>query len=131
MQNGRAHGMSRSWHPNDVLASEVPFEIGLQHGIARFWGADGRLFGEYSMDRGTGVFKRWYDNGVLAHETTTLKGLPTGLQKCWDENADFIVEAFWIRGKKVSHKKYLEACKTDPELPQYPETKSQVSRKKV
>jgi antitoxin component YwqK of YwqJK toxin-antitoxin module len=57
--------------------------------------------------------------------------LPTGRQKCWDENGDFVVEAYWIKGKKVSRKRYLEACKTDSELPQYPEPKSPISRKKA
>lgn len=131
MQNGRVHGINCSWHPNGVLASEVPFDSGIQHGTAKFWDQEGHFLGEYSMDHGTGVFKRWYPNGVLAHETTTVKGLPTGLQKCWDESGDFVVEAYWIRGKKVSRKKYFEASKTDPELPQYPEGKPASSRKKA
>ncbi|EEF60256.1 hypothetical protein Cflav_PD2952 [Pedosphaera parvula Ellin514] len=76
------------------------------------------------MEHGVGVHRDWYDNGILSQELDAYKGLPNGRQKCWDENGEFPLETYYIMGKKVSRKKYLEACKTDPKLPQYPEEKS-------
>ena len=66
--------------------------------------------------------KQWYDNGCLSSEVSVVKGLITGRQKTWYEDGEPVPDAYWIRGKRVSRKKYFEACKTDSELPQYPET---------
>jgi antitoxin component YwqK of YwqJK toxin-antitoxin module len=124
LQNSRPHGLRRDRHPNGIIAAEIPFENGLQHGVARAWASDGRLLGEYSMDQGVGVYKAWYENGTLSQELDAYKGLPHGRQKCWDENGDFVAEAYYVMGKKVSKRKYLEACRTAPNLPQYSKEES-------
>lgn len=129
--NGRTHGLKRDYHPNGQLAAEISYKNGLQHGTAKIWAADGRFLGEYALEHGTGLGKVWYDNGDLHSEVFLLKGLPTGRQKAWYEDGVSVPDTYWIRGKKVSRKKYFEACKIDSELPRYPETKSPVSRKKV
>ena len=129
--NGRAHGMVREYHSNGQLAVETPNENGLAHGTAKVWDAEGRFLGDYTLDRGTGIVKKWHSNGVLWAEVPVLKGMPTGRQKTWYEDGVPLPAAYWIRGKQVSRKKYLEACKTDWELPQYPETKSPGSRNKA
>jgi len=131
MVNGRIHGLKRDYHPNGQVALEIPFYHGLPNGMAKVCAADGRLLGEYTMEHGTGVMKLWHGNGVLASEVSMVEGFITGRQRTWYEDGLPVPDMYWIRGKKVSRKKYLEACKTDPELPQYPETKSPVSRKKA
>ena len=118
MAFGRVHGLTKGWHSNGVLASEVPFENGMQHGVAKFWAADGRFLGDYLMDHGTGVVKLWYDNGVLRSEVPFLSGLLTGCQKSWDELGEPGATVYWIRGKKVSRKKYIQASTADTALPQ-------------
>lgn len=129
--NGRPHGITMDYHPNGQLAAEIPVENGLQHGTARLWATDGRLLGEYEMKHGTGVAKIWYDNGVVQSEVPMVKGLVTGRQRSWDEKAEPGATLYWIRNKKVSRKKYLEAAAADPTLPQYPDEKPPVSRQKV
>ena len=114
--NGRNHGLKRDWHPNGVLASEIPFVDGLEHGTAKVWASDGQLLGEYQMEHGTGMVTIWRADGTISSEGTMLKGEPTGRMRCW-ENGELIVEGYWLNGRKVSRKKYLEACKADPSLP--------------
>ena len=121
--NGKAHGLTRDYHPNGQLSAEMPVENGLQHGTIRHWATDGRFLGEYQMEHGTGVAKLWYDNGALHAEVPMSNRLLTGRQKSWDEKGEAAITFYWIRGKKVSRKRYLEACANDRELPQYPDEK--------
>jgi len=72
------------------------------------------------MVQGTGVVKLWYDNGVVSSEISMVRGLPTGRQRAWDETGAKVAEVYWIKGKRVSRKKYSEARKTDAGLPEYP-----------
>lgn len=121
--NGRLHGITRQFHPNGQLEAELPYDNGLPHGIAKFWATDGRFLGEFQMEHGTGVVRMWYEDGSLQAEVPFLRGLLTGRQKSWDEVGEPFATLFWIRGQKATRKKYLEACKTDPELPRYPKGK--------
>lgn len=73
------------------------------------------------MEHGTGVAKAWHDNGMLHTEVAMAKGLLNGRQKSWDEEGEPAGTLYWIRGKKVSRKKYFEATVADPALPQYPD----------
>ena len=82
------------------------------------------------MDHGSGIAKMWYANGVQSGELPVSKGLLNGCQKTWYEDGKSVPDNYFIRGKKVSRKKYFEVCMTDPELPRYPEPKWPVSRKK-
>ncbi len=119
MVNGRPHGVRRDYHPNGQLAAEITYEHGVQHGLAKMWASDGRFLGAYALDRGTGIAKNWHDNGVQSSEVPLLKGVPTGRQKTWYEDGEPVADAYWIRGKQISRKKYLEACQSDPDLPKY------------
>ena len=127
--NGRPHGLSRAYHSNGQLASEISYENGLQHGPARAWAIDGRFLGEYILEHGTGVAMQWHENGTLWGELPLQKGMPTGRQRTWLENGESIPGSYWVRGEKLSRKKYLEACKNDPDLPRYNDsnTKSAVT----
>lgn len=127
-QNGRAHGLVKEYHPNGQLAIETPNENGLVNGIVRAWDSEGHLLGEYTLAQGNGIIKTWHANGVLWGEVTVMKGMPTGLQKTWYEDGVRLPDTYWLRGKRVSRKKYFEACAVDSGLPQYPE-KTPVGKK--
>lgn len=71
------------------------------------------------MRNGTGVFQRWYENGVLSGEISFVNGEMTGRQRCWFEDGELVTSVFWIRGRRVSKKKYKEACAEDSSLPRY------------
>jgi hypothetical protein len=117
--NGKPVGTNRQWHENGVLSSDCSYKDGLEHGIAKQWNNEGKLLGEYKMDHGTGVRKNWYENGQLHGETSFVKGQFCGRFRIWFEDGDFIGSEFYIRNRKISKKKYDEACKSDPTLPRY------------
>lgn len=119
--NGRLHGITRRYHPNGQLEAELPYDDGLPHGVAKFWAIDGRYLGDYKMEHGTGIVKMWHQDGSPRGEVPFFSGLITGRQRSWDEVGEPCATSFWIRGKKVTRKKYLEACKADPDLPRYSE----------
>jgi hypothetical protein len=115
----RPEGPNRQWHDNGVLKEEHFFEAGLEHGIARKWNNEGKMLGEYHMNHGTGISKNWYENGQLWVEISYIDGQFCGRFRCWFEDGDLVATEYYIRNKKVSKKKYLEACKSDPVLPRY------------
>ena len=119
MVNGRAHGIFKKYHANGQIETEMPVENGLQHGVTKRWAPDGRFLGEYSMEYGTGVVKDWDNNGHIISEISFVRGILSGRQRSWDETGEPGATLYWIRGKRVSSKKYFEECKSDAELPKY------------
>ena len=117
--NGLPNGFTRRWYPNGFLAEEVSVKDGTWDGISKRWNDKGELIGTFVVRNGTGIVKLWYDNGVLQGEISCVDGKFTGRQRAWFEDGELVTDLFWIRGRKVSRKKYLEACKTDPSLPRY------------
>jgi hypothetical protein len=82
------------------------------------------------MDHGTGVERKWYESGQLEREAASVHGKLCGRFCCWYEDGKQVSTSYYIMDKKVSKKKYDEACKSDPTLPRYeddePKLKSQV-----
>jgi len=119
-ERGRPVGSNREWNEKGVLIRECFFDDhGLQHGPARQWAKDGKLLGEYHMDHGTGVIKQWSETGALTGEITVIRGQFCGRLRCLLESGKTLAQEFYIRGKKVTKKKYDEACQNDPALPRY------------
>jgi hypothetical protein len=116
---GHVNGVTKRWHPNGVLASAIPVEDDMVEGVARFWDDSGKLLGEYEILGGTGIQKMWFPNGQLMGETPMQNGMITGRQIAFFENGEFCAETYYIANKKVSKKRYQEACRTDPSLPRY------------
>jgi hypothetical protein len=116
---GLPNGFTRFWHPNGVLAQELAVKDGRPEGISRHWNEKGEEVGSFEIRNGTGVMKTWHPNGTLQGELTYVDGEWTGRQRVWFEDGEFAAQVFWLRGRKVSRKKYLEACKADPTLPNY------------
>jgi hypothetical protein len=123
-ERGAIEGTSRMWHPNGVLAEEFSVHDGVYDGLHRIWDANGRLVDEFEMKKGTGVLRIWTLNRDsewrLTGETSMVGGRMTGRQRCYlDAEGKEGIELYWINGKKVSKKRYLEACAKDPKLPRY------------
>ncbi len=112
-------GVVRRWHENGVLQSEMPKLGSLDHGTTREWSSDGQLFSSGEFNHGTGVFRGWYPDGRLKSETWVRDRIPHGRLRAWDENGELIAEQYFISGRKVSRKKYFEACEKDDSLPKY------------
>jgi uncharacterized protein YeaO (DUF488 family) len=118
-QGERPEGSNRQWHENGVLKEEHFYERGLEHGVIRQWNQDGKLLGEYTMKYGTGTTKRWHENGQLESELSHIDGQFCGRHRVWFEDGVLAGTEYYIWNRKVSKKKYIEACKTDPVLPRY------------
>jgi len=123
-ERGAIEGMSRRWHQNGVLAEEFSVHDGVYDGVHRIWDANGKLLDEFEMKKGTGVSHIWAlsrdSQWELIGETSMIDGRMTGRQLCYaDAQAKEGFELYWINDKKVSKKRYLEACAKDLKLPRY------------
>lgn len=116
--NDLLHGTVRRWFPNGQIEFEIPMAQGLKHGECKFWNQEGKLLGSFHVNMGTGVYKQWYPNGTLKLQVFELNDNFHGPFYMWlpDGTIDFI--SFYIDGKKVTKKKYIEACKENPDLPE-------------
>jgi hypothetical protein len=131
-ERGLADGICRRWHRNGVLAGESSFDRGLCDGVQRIWNANGKLLDAFEMEKGTGVLRLWTldrnSHWSLSGETTMVDGQMTGRHIVYfDEECKTGIATYWIEDKKLSKKRYLEACQKDPKLPRY-ETESPVRR---
>jgi len=118
-KNGIPHGWHREWHENGVLASEMKLKDCVPDGIAKQWDENGKLMVSFEIKDGTGIEKTWMPEQGLWGETPWVNGKWTGRGRVYLEDGTFFAEDYWIRNEEVSKKQYLEACKTDPELPHY------------
>ncbi len=116
--NGSPHGLHREWHSNGVLAKETPYAYGLIDGTVRQWNAEGELIAESELPGGTGVLRSFYPEQGLNDEMTFVKGKLTGRQRCHC-GGELMATVYWLENEKVSKKRYLEACKQNPNLPRY------------
>ena len=117
--DGVLSGETLMWHENGGLAMRIPVEGGMSHGLIEQWNERGELLGSFSVERGTGCFRQWHENGVLKSEMYLISKIPNGRQRVWDEVGDLLVEKFYLRGLRVSWKKYQAACAENPDLPVY------------
>lgn len=115
------HGTTRMWHENGQLKSEVPVVQSKLHGTAREWNSNGELLGESEFVNGTGLHRSWFESGRLESECYMLNGIPNGRLRSWDEDGVLLIEAYVLASRKVSKKKYLEACAKNDSLPRYEE----------
>jgi hypothetical protein len=118
-ENGKLVGSNRKWHDNGVMSQDCVYVDGLEHGVSRQWNREGRLLGEYNMHHGTGIAKSWFQNGQMESEVSYVRGKLCGIFRCWYEDGEVVSTEYYIMGKKVSKRKYDEACKSDPSLPRY------------
>ena len=116
-------GVTKRWYDNGVLQSEIPVRKSRTHGIVRTWDRIGNLLDESEFVDGTGIGRSFHDNGVMAGEICMKDSIPHGYQRCWDETGGLTAELFYVSGRKVSRKRYEQARKDDPSLPEPPAKK--------
>jgi antitoxin component YwqK of YwqJK toxin-antitoxin module len=116
---GPIHGFSRRWHPNGVLAQELSFDHGLWDGVQRVWNDKGELVDSFEMKKGTGVLHLWSLDTEFHSEIAMVDGHQTGRQLIYCDGGKTAIETYSINDKKVSKKRYFEACQKDPKLPRY------------
>lgn len=126
---GRRHGVSRTWHPNGVLATEQHFKNGILHGRCRQWDEAGKLLGEFVMHHGTGVQREWHDNGQLKIEVSTVGGRFCGRNRIWLREGTLISERFYLNGSQVTPARYAKAAANNESLPRYAEKPARLPKK--
>jgi antitoxin component YwqK of YwqJK toxin-antitoxin module len=119
-KNGKPIGVVRHWYENGVLERECPCDDeGLEHGLVKDWNKEGKLLGESNMDHGTGIRRSWFSNDQLESEIYYVRGKCCGRSRMWWEDGGLMSVNYYVKGRKVSKKKYDEACETDLTLPRY------------
>ena len=117
--DGVPDGLHREWHPNGVLAKETPYTRGVIDGTVRQWNDAGELIAESKLPNGSGILRTVCPEQGIHGEMTFVKGNLTGRQLAYFDSGELAGETYWLENKKVSKKRYLEACKQDPSLPRY------------
>jgi hypothetical protein len=115
--DGLPHGVTRHWHANGVLAKEIPLHHGVIDGTVIQWNERGELIGSCHIHEGTGMYRTWHPNGQLMSETSMIDGKNTGRSVAYFEDGELAGETYWLENEKVSKKRYLEACNLNPDLP--------------
>jgi hypothetical protein len=144
--HGWKHGYLREWTPSGVLIYEARYCRGKQHGLARQWSYKGRLLGVCRMIHGTGVDLWYTDDGRLAEERYWKSGRKHGFERWWTGDDATIYEEnhfkqfeyhgirrrwdrdgrmergfpqFYVDGRRVNRKRYLQACARSRTLPKF------------
>ena len=103
-QNGTAKG----YHKNGVLKSIGTYVNGLPNGLFQQWDDQGRLLGQDKIEMGTGTVRSWHENGRIEVEMMLVDNIQDGKTTVWDQDGNVIMDDYYIKGKKVSKKKYLQ-----------------------
>jgi antitoxin component YwqK of YwqJK toxin-antitoxin module len=94
-QNGKVHGWSRLYNPNNgVLAEETQYVNGLPEGQCRKFSDTGVLLMECQYHDGLleGSCKSYYPSTALKEEGQYEKGQKAGIWKTYNEDGDVILE---------------------------------------
>ncbi len=94
-KNGKVHGWSRLYNPNNgTLAEETQFVEGQPEGKCRKYSDAGVLIIECHYHGGLldGATKTYYPSTALKEEGQYAKGVKTGLWKTYNEDGDIIAE---------------------------------------
>lgn len=119
MSAGVRHGAYRLWHENGTLMEQGRYRKGQLHGIIQKWNDEGRLLGTYRVVDGAGIVREWHSNGQLSYEMSFVRGVMNGRMRWWDADGMFHGQRYYFDGSPISKKKYLEKCKSRPELPRF------------
>ena len=94
-QNGKVHGWSRLYNPNNgVLAEEMQYVEGRPEGQCRKFSDTGTLLMECQYRNGVldGPTKTYYPSTALKEEGQYARGQKVGLWKTYNEDGDVIAE---------------------------------------
>src|SRR5208282_3046583 len=116
--DGAPHGLHREWYMNGVLAKETLYDHGIIDGTVKQWNEKGELVATSHLKKSTGVLRTLNIEQGLDGDITYVNGKLTGRQRCYC-GGELMATVYWIENEKVSKKRYLEASKQNPHLPQY------------
>jgi MORN repeat variant len=116
--NGEPHGIHRQWHPNGVLAQEIPYNHGIIDGTVQQWDKEGKLVATSEIKKGTGVLRTIDLDQGIDGEMAYVDGKMTGRQLTYC-GGELMGIVYWLENRKVSRKRYLLACDENPRFPRY------------
>ena len=84
-RNKKLHGYWRQFHLNGQPFAERPYRDGLPDGIFRFWDENGKLLGESTLTKGTGLLSEFEKRELACgrYDTPYIDGRIHGKRKRW------------------------------------------------
>jgi len=116
--DGVPHGIHREWYSNGVLKSETPCNNGIIDGVVNYWNDKGELLGTSDLRGGTGILRYWIPEQEMSGESSYVEGKRTGRQIGYI-SGQLLNVSYWLENKRVSRKRYDDACKKNPKLPRF------------
>ncbi|HEX4008297.1 MAG TPA: hypothetical protein VHX60_19145 [Acidobacteriaceae bacterium] len=136
-RNGLAHGTARQWSPQGNLLGTYTMRGGC--GVDLWWQCahQGDKFvylaeARYLKDGQLHGFEWWLtrdQRGVL-DERHFWRDQLHGIERAWNSSGRLRrgYPRYWASGQRVTRRKYLRACETDPNLPRFREIDNQPAR---
>ncbi|HEX3053450.1 MAG TPA: hypothetical protein VHP83_22510 [Aggregatilineaceae bacterium] len=146
VKDGAIHGLYRTWYENGQVEQESTYYEGKEHGETKQYDENGVQIGSYMMNYGTGLDLWFEEAGVLSEEREYRDGHRHGYERWWcGDNQTVCAEShFWndiehgifrqwnsqhhlrrgfpqyfVQGKRVNKRQYVQACRRDPTLPPF------------
>ena len=87
---GKEEGIARYWYPGRLLREKRFFKMGKKEGVHYGWWENGQRSFEYHFkaDLHQGKALSWHPNGQLSTHFNYEQGQETGLQKAWYDNGN-------------------------------------------
>lgn len=85
VEDGKIHGLARTWGSNGVLDETAEYEHGVRQGTTRRWYKERLLLSEVHFENGKmdGIFKQWHADGSLQKKGEYRMGTPIGVWEEW------------------------------------------------
>jgi len=104
-QNGKEHGITKSWYQSGTVESEGRYTEGLSDSLWTWYDRDGNKRVQVTFDRGKkiGMEKQWYPNGQEKFVTTySNDGKQNGTHSGWFENGQMKFTTSYANGLRDS-----------------------------
>jgi hypothetical protein len=136
--NGLAHGTAKQWSPDGELIGTYTMRRGTGLDLWRAkddWG-HGRVYlseARYVKEGKWHGFEWWLDEDQKSvhSENHFWKNLQHGIQRSWNSQGRLRrgYPRYWVRNVRVTKRKYLRECASDPNLPPFREQDNLPARK--
>ena len=133
--DGNRHGLAKQYGRNGKIIGTYRFVHGTGYDIWRWEREDGSTFISeiFSVRDGSLDGYEWWlkeDQRSVWHERHWQQGSVHGIERMWNHQNGLKrgYPKYWIQGKAVKKRTYLEALEKDKSLPKYWETENQNRR---